>query len=191
VQTFLIAYTTSSYSYGGSVGRRFGQFLWTANAGGAHSLLTEQPGTAFSSQSYGTSLGIKRISLSANYNQTSGSGLATAGGINPIPPLPPIVPPGLLIIYGGTSYAFSLSGSPVRRWTFSATYLKANNNTTNEGIYSANKVEEDIFSTQYQFRRVGMNAGYSHVVQGFSASGTAPANFSSAYIGLYRWFNFF
>ena len=191
VQTLLIAYTTSSYSYGGSVGRRFGQFVWTANAGGSQSLLTGQPGTAYSSQSYGTGLGWRRLNFTANYNQSSGSGLASSGGINPIPPLPPIVPPSLLIMYGGTSYAFSVSGSPVRRWTFSGTYLKANNNTTNEGIYSANKVEEEIFSTQYQFRRVGMNAGYSHVVQGFSASGAAPANFSSVYIGLYRWFNFF
>ena len=94
-------------------------------------------------------------------------------------------------MYGGTSYAFSASGSPVRHWTFSATYLKANSNTTNQGIYSANRVEEEIFATQYQFRKVGMNAGYNRIVQGFSASGVAPANFSSVYIGLYRWFNFF
>jgi hypothetical protein len=52
-------------------------------------------------------------------------------------------------------------------------------------------VEEEIFATQYQFRKVGMNAGYNRLVQGFSASGVAPANFSSVYIGLYRWFNFF
>jgi len=75
--------------------------------------------------------------------------------------------------------------------TFSATYLKANSNTTNQGIYSANRVEEEIFAWQYQFRKVGMNAGYNRIVQGFSASGVAPANFSSVYIGLYRWFNFF
>jgi hypothetical protein len=190
IQTLLIAYTTSSYSFAGSVGRRFGQFIWTANAGGSHSLLTAQPGTLYSSQSYGTSLGVRRLTFSANYNQSSGSGLAGGSGINPIPPIQPI-PPSLLIMYGGTSYAFSASGSPVRHWTFSATYLKANSNTTNQGIFSANKVEEEIFSTQYQFRKVGMNGGYSRIVQGFSASGVAPANFSSVYIGLYRWFNFF
>lgn len=190
VQTLLVAYTTSSYALGGSVGRRFGQFIWTANAGLSHSLLTGQPGTAYSSQSYGTGLGVKWLSFSANYNQSSGSGLASGGGINPIP-LPPIIPPSLLIMYGGTSYAFSASGAPVRRWTVSATYLKANSNTTNQGIFSANRVEEEIFSTQYQFRKIGVNAGYSHIVQGFSASNVAPANFSSVYIGLYRWFNFF
>jgi len=191
IQTLLVTYTTSSYSFSGSVGRRFGQFIWTANAGGSHSALTATPGTTYASQSYGTSLGVRRITFSANYNSSSGSGLATGGGINPIVPLPPIIPPSLLIMYGGTSYAFSVSGSPVRRWTFSGTYLKANSNTTNQGLYSANNVEEEIFSTQYQFRKVGMNAGYSHLVQGFSASGSAPANFSSIYIGLYRWFNFF
>ena len=191
LQTLLVAYTTSSYSFGGSVGRRIGQFIWTANAGVSHSALTGQTGTIYSSQSYGTSLGVKRLSVSANYNQASGNGLASGGGITPTPPLPPIIPPSLLIMYGGTSYAFSISGSPVRRWTFSATYLRANSNTANAGIYSANNVEEQIFSTQYQFRKVGMNAGYNHLVQGFSASNVAPANFSSVYIGLYRWFNFF
>ncbi len=191
IQTLLVAYSTSSYSYGLSVGRRFGQFFWTANAGGSHSLLTAQPGTAYSSQSYGTSIGVRRLTFSANYNSSSGSGLAGAGGINPIPPLPPIIPPSLLIMYGGTSYAFSLSGTPVRRWTFTATYLEANSNTTNQGIYSANIVKQEIFSTQYQFRKVGFNAGYSHVVQGFTAANFLPANFSSVYIGLYRWFNLF
>jgi hypothetical protein len=191
LQTLLVAYTTSSYSYAGSVGRRFGAFVWTANAGASHSLLTGQPDSAYSSQSYGTALGVKRLSFSANYNQSSGSGLASGGGVNPTPPLPPIIPPSLLIMYGGTSYAFSASGSPVRRWTLSGTYLKANSDTTNQGIFSANKVEEEIFSTQYQFRKVGVNGGYSHLIQGFSASGVAPANFSAVYIGLYRWFNFF
>jgi len=188
LQTLLVAYTTSSYTFSGSVGRQFGQFVVSANAGGSHSLLTGQPGTAYSSQSYGAALGWRRLTFSANYNESSGSGLASGGGIVPIPP---IIPPSLLIMYGGTSYAFSASGSPVRHWTFSATYLKANSNTTNQGIYSANNVEEQIFATQYQFRKVGMNGGYNRIVQGFSASGVAPANFSSVYIGLYRWFNFF
>jgi len=191
IQTVLVTYTTSSYGYAGSIGRRFGQFIWTANAGGSHSALTATPGTTYQSQSYGTSFGVRWLTASANYNNSSGAGLATGGGINPIPPLPPIIPPSLLIMYGGTSYAFSLSGAPVRRWTISATYLKANSNTTNQGIYSANRVEEEIFTTQYQFRKVGLNAGYNRLVQGFSASGFAPANFSSVYIGLYRWFNFF
>jgi len=185
LQTLLVAYTTSNYTFSGTVMRRFGQFIVTASAGGSHSLLTGLPGTAYSSQSYGTSLGWRRLNFSGNYNQSSGSGLASGGGVVPIPP---IIPPSLLIMYGGTSYALSASGSPTLHWTFSATYLKANSNTTNEGIYSANRVEEEIFATQYQFRKI---AGYNRIVQGFSASGVAPANFSSVYIGLYRWFNFF
>jgi hypothetical protein len=38
---------------------------------------------------------------------------------------------------------------------------------------------------------MGINGGYTRLVQGFSASGTAPASVSSFYIGVYRWFNFF
>ena len=64
-QTVLIAYTTSGYNYFGSVGRRIGRrSYWGAYVSGARSLLTDEPGSANSSQSYSTSLSMSRFSAS-------------------------------------------------------------------------------------------------------------------------------
>ena len=44
---------------------------------------------------------------------------------------------------------------------------------------------------QYKFRKVFFTAGYSRLVQGFSASTLAPEMLSTYYVGISRWFNFF
>jgi hypothetical protein len=44
---------------------------------------------------------------------------------------------------------------------------------------------------QYQYRQMFFTGGYSRFIQGFSASGTAPAQLNSFYVGVQRWFNFF
>jgi hypothetical protein len=191
VQTLLISYTTSNYSFNGIVSRRFfRRLVWSASAGEAHSGLTADPHTSYASQSYSTGLGIRRLSFQASYSKSDGNGLASAAGIT-AGTVPPVIPSALLTMYGGKTYSFSLSSSPVRRLTLSSTYAKSDSNTTLQDVFSSNHLEEEIFFMQYQFRKVGMNAGFSRLVQGFSASGTPPAHFSSFYIGVYRWFNFF
>jgi len=190
VQTLLVSYTTSNYGYNGSLARRIGRVYWSATAGGSHSGLTLQPNTRYASQSYSTGLGVSRISFQAAFTTSDGNGLVTGTGVTP-GPIPPIVPTNLLSFFGGSSTSFSLSGSPVKRLTVSATYAKANSNTSSQGVFSDNKLEEEIFFMQYRFRKMGLSGGYSHVVQGFSASNLPPANFSSFSVSVYRWFNFF
>jgi hypothetical protein len=190
VATFLVAYTTSFYNFSGNVSRRFGSWYWSASAGGGRSGLTDEPGTSSSSETFGTSLGTRKFALSGNYSKSDGNSLASGGGLTSTP-LPIIIPSSLLILYGGTSYSFSASTAPVRNFTAAASYVKAKDNLSNLGITSWNNYEQENAYLQYQFRQVGVNGGYARLVQGFSASGTAPASFSSFYIGVYRWFNFF
>jgi hypothetical protein len=190
VATFLIAYTTSFYNFSGNVSRRFGSWYWTASAGGGRSGLTDQPGTSSSTETFGTSLGTRKFAFSGNYSKSDGNSLASGGGLISTP-LPPIIPSSLLILYGGTSYSFTASTSPVRNFTAAADYVKAKDNLSNLGVTSWNNYEQEDAYFQYQFRQVGLNAGYTRLVQGFSASGTPPASFASFYIGVYRWFNFF
>ena len=47
------------------------------------------------------------------------------------------------------------------------------------------------FIMLYQFRKLGFQAGYSRLVQGFSVTGTPPTMVGSFYVGVSRWFNFF
>jgi hypothetical protein len=191
VSTLLITYTTSYYSYSGNVRRRFGDFNWSAAANVGHSGLTNLPGTNSNSQGYSTGFGWKQyINLSANYAKSNGIGLITGGGILPLN-LPPIIPSDLITLYGGTSYGFSLGSTPLRKLTVSASYSKSSANTVNAGIGSSNQFEGMNAQFQYQFRKMNLVGGYANLSQGFSASGLPPANISSFFIGVTRWFNFF
>jgi hypothetical protein len=191
VSTLLITYTTSYYSYSGNVRRRFGNFNWSGSANFGHSGLTNQPGTDSSSQGYSSSFGYGRwINLSGNYGKSNGIGLITAGGIQPVN-LPPLIPPGLITLYGGTSYGVSLGSSPIRKLTISASYSKSFTDTLNAGIASSNSFDGINGQFQYQFRKMNLVGGYATLSQGFSASGLPPAKISSFFIGVTRWFNFF
>jgi len=190
VQTLLITYTSSFYSFSGNISRRFGSWAWTASASGGRTGLTAQPGSSSSTDSFSTSIGTRKYAFSGAYTKSNGNSLAGGGGLTPSP-LPPIIPNNLLVLYGGTSYSFSAAAAPVRNFTSSYSYVKSQNNLNNLGLTSSNNFEQQNAYFQYQFRQLGVNGGYTHLVQGFSASLTAPASFSSFYIGVYRWFNFF
>jgi hypothetical protein len=190
VQTILVTYMNSYYNFSGNLSRRLGRIYWTASGSGSRVGLSAVAGSSSSGQSFSTSLGTSRIALAANYSQSNGNSLAGGSGLLPTP-IPPIIPPSLLVLYGGTSYGASLSGSPVRHMTASASWVRASSNLNNAGNASWNHFDSQNVYAQYQFRQIGLNGGYTRLVQGFSASGTAPASFSSFYIGVYRWFNIF
>jgi hypothetical protein len=190
MQTILVTYNSSFYNFSGSLGRRFGRLVWTAGAGAGRTGLSGVPGSDSRSESFSTSLGTGRIVFSANYNKSNGNALAGGNGLIPTP-LPPIIPPGLLVFYGGQSYSFALSGSPIRHLIASLSYVNVRSDVTNQGVGSSNNMEEKDAYLSYQFRQIGLQGGYSQFTQGFSASGQPPASFSSFSIGVYRWFNFF
>ncbi len=190
VQTLLVTYQQSFYYYSGSVARRFGRLFWNANASAGRTGLSAVPGSSSGSESFGTSIGSNRLSLTANYNKTNGNALAGGNGLVTTP-LPPIIPPSLLLFYGGESYGATLSASPIRHLQASISYVNARSDITNQGIASWNRFEEKNAYVNYQFRQIGIQGGYTQFTQGFSASGKPPASLSSFSIGIYRWFNFF
>jgi hypothetical protein len=192
MQTLLVTYTTSYYSYSASVRRSFSTNLsWSATAGGSRTGLTAQPGTESNGQSYSTGFSYSHwIATSASYAKSSGQALRTGGGIIPTP-IPPIIPANLLVLYGGQSYSFSVSSTPVRRFSVAAAYAHANINTNNGSGAYWSKTEQYNALVQYQFRKMYFTGGYTRLLQGFSATGTPPAVVSSYYIGVSRWFNFF
>lgn len=190
-QTILIAYTTSGYSYSGSVNRRIKRLIWTGSASGARSMFTEVQGTTTFTQGYSTGLSGRWLGASAGYSKSSGSGLVTATGIST---LPPGVPPTLVsaILYGGTTYSASLGSTPIRRLTVNGSYVESRNNTMGGGSLSSNNKTDEAFAyLSYQFRKMYVNAGYNRLVQGFSASGLAPTMVSTYYVGVSRWFKAF
>lgn len=192
VQTLLVTYMNSFYNYSGNARRRWGKFNVSAGAGGARTALTQQAGTANSSQSYNASMGYGGLfTATGSYSNASGQALATGAGLVPVPVPSPILPSDLVSLYGGNSYSFGLSSSPAKRLVLSAAYAKSNSNTSSNAVSSTNENDELNTFVQYQFRKLSFNSGYSRLEQGFSGSATPPEVISSFYIGVSRWFNFF
>jgi hypothetical protein len=192
LQTLLVTYMNSFYNYSGNARRRWGKFSVSAGAGAARTALTQQAGTANSSVSYNASMGYGMwLTADGSYSKANGQALATGAGLVPVPVPSPILPSDLVSLFGGDSYSFGLSSTPVKRLILAAAYSKSTSNTSSGTIASANQNDQFNVLIQYQFRKLNFNSGYARLEQGFSGSGMPPEVISSFYIGVSRWFNFF
>lgn len=192
VQTLLVTYMNSYYNYSGNARRRWGKLNVSVGAGAAHSGLTQNPGTTNSSESYNAAAGYGAyFTATGSYSKASGQSLATGGGLVPVPVPSPILPSDLVSLFGGNSYSFGVSSTPLKRLIMSASYAKSTSNTTSDAVASTNLNSQYNVLVQYQFRKMSFNSGFARLDQGFSASGTTPQIINSFYIGASRWFNFF
>jgi len=192
VQTLLVTYMNSFYNYSGNANRRWGRFNMSLGAGASRTALTQQAGTASSSQVYYASVGYTPLlTATGSYTKASGQALATGSGLIPVPVPSPVLPSSEVSLYGGDGYSFALSSTPVKNLILSASYAKSISNTTNAGVASNNEYDQYNSLIQYQVRKLSFNSGYSRLQQGFSGSGSPPEIVSSFYIGVSRWFNFF
>jgi hypothetical protein len=191
-QTLLVTYMNSYYNYSGSARRAWGKVNFSAGAAAGRTALTQQAGTADSSESYNASLGYGAWAVvTGSYSKASGQAIATGAGLVPVPPPTPVVPSSLVSLYGGNSYSFSLSSTPVKRLILEAGFARSTSNTDTIGITSANENEEFNALVQYQYRKLNFTSGFARLQQGFSGSGVPPAMVSSYYFGASRWFKFF
>ena len=192
VQTLLVTYMNSYYNYSGNARRRWGRLNVGVGAGAARTGLTQEAGTANSSQSYNASLGYSPwFTATGSYSKSDGQALATGTGLVPVPVPSPVLPSNLVSLFGGNSYSFGLSSTPAKRFTIAAAYAKSTSNTTIGSLASANNNDQYNALLQYQFRKLNFTSGYARLDQGFSGSGTPPETISSFYMGVSRWFNFF
>ena len=192
VQTLLVTYTNSYYNYSGTVHRNWGPFNINMGAGGGRTALTDQAGTGNSSQSYNAGMGYGSwIDATGSYSKADGQAIATGAGLVIVPVPSPILPAGVVSVYGGDSYAFGLTSMPARKLVLSATYAKSVTNTSTQTIASSNMNNEFDARVQYQYRKLYFTSGYARLEQGFNQSGNTPEIISSYYMGLSRWFNFF
>ena len=187
VQSILVTYTTSYYSYSANVHRRLpAGFQWTAAFNGTHSGLTNYQGTSSSSEGYSTAFGSRKFTLTGNYTQSTGISLLGAGGFVPVAGTPGVSD---FITFGGSSYGGGISMTPIRRLVVAGSFSRAISNTVGETT-SHNNTEIFNAQLQYHLRRIGLQAGYTRFTQGISAVG-APANTTSYFVGITRWFDFF
>jgi hypothetical protein len=192
VQTLLVTYMNSFFNYSGSVRRNFGRFNFSAGAGSARTGLTQQAGTLSDSQSYNASMGYAQwFTATGSYSKSSGQALATGAGLVPVPVPTPVLPSNLITLFGGDSYSFGLSSTPIKKLVIAGAWAKSASNTTGALAASSNQNNQANVLIQYQYRKLSFISGYSRLEQGFSGSGSPPENISSFYVGVSRWFNFF
>jgi hypothetical protein len=187
VQTLLVTYTTSYYSYSANLHRRLpGGMQWTAAFNGSHSGLTNSPGNSTHSEGYSTSLSVRRLAVNSFFTQSSGVSLLGAGGL-----VSPTPTPGLtdFILFSGSAYGGGLSVTPLRRLSISGSFSRAISDTI-AATSSHNNTEIFNAQMQYRLRRIGLHAGYTRFTQGISAIG-APVNSTTYFVGMTRWFDFF
>ena len=191
VQSVLITYTTSYYSYTGRVRRRLGNNLaWLGAYSGSQSGLTQVAGSGSRNSSFSTSFSSRQFTMTGNYTKSTGQSILTGAGLVALPPTPG-VPASNLILFSGDSYGGGLSATPVRRLTISGSFSRALSNTLSDVTNSRNNTEVFNAQLQYHLRRIGVLAGYTKFNQGISASGAPPGTANSYFIGVSRWFDFF
>jgi hypothetical protein len=191
IQTLLVTYMTSNYNAGGTVQKKVGPVYWSAGANTSRAGMTLQRGEDSASNTYSTGLSTgKWFAASASYQESSGTAIQTIAGLTPIP-INPIVNPDAIVLYGGHSYSFAASTSPVRRFAFAANYSRAFSNTTSTTVNSNLSFEQVGVTTHYQWRQMYFNGGYTRFLQGVTTAGVPAANLNSFYLGVNRWFSWF
>ena len=187
VQSILVTYTSSYYSYSGNIHRRLPTGLqWTVAFNGNHSGLTNYEGTSSHGEGYSTSFGWRKYNLTGNYTSGTGVSVLGAGGLVPVAGTPGVVD---VLTFSGSSYGGGISVTPMRRLVIAGSFSRAISNTIGETI-SHNNTEIYNAQLQYHLRRIGLQAGYTRFTQGISAVG-APENTTSYFVGISRWFDFF
>jgi len=202
VQNSIAWFTTSNYSYGGSIRRRFGANLyWSASAQDARTALTQFTGYSTHSETYITSLSKPRYAISATYSQSNGTSILTTSGTLVPTPLPgQSLVPGELV-YGGASYGGSLSVIPIKRFIVNLSWFRLSSNSTSAllnpapgespVIYSNNDSNRIYAIATYKFRKMDLYATYWRVNQQISASGLSRVINNNYSISIARWFNIF
>jgi hypothetical protein len=193
VQTLVAVYTTSSYSYGANVRRRFGNRSLSTYFSGAHSGLQLRDGNQSHTENLGMNFGSRRFSLSGNWGQSMGMSILTPAGLVAAPTTIPVslLPPESVVIYNGTHYGFGTSFNAIRNLTLFGNYSHSDNSTI-AGLKSTLGNTSMLNATlRYPFRKMYFNAGYTRLAQTVTTTGGSPVVISSYYFGISRWFNFF
>ena len=192
VQTVLATVDTSSYSYLANVNRELSHhFRWHANFNGYHTGMSQVAGTGGHSEGYGTNLMYRGYGGGFTYTNSYGTALLTAGGLvsTPITTLP-VLNPNQYLLENSSSYTAVATATPINRWTLNVNYSKAMYDTTTPTVYASNWSKVLTGYTTCQFRQMSIGGGYTKLMQsvGAGSTGNLPANFSSFYIGIQRWF---
>ncbi|HEX6503464.1 MAG TPA: hypothetical protein VF011_09455 [Terriglobales bacterium] len=191
VQTIIAAYTTSNYSYGGLVRRRFGaNMYWTASYRGLQSGLTQFAGYGNRSDTFMTNFTRGRYGMSGSYSKSHGTALLNSTGVFTPTPLVPVLTPDQ-VLYNGKSYGVGAFVSPLRRMVITVNWYKVRSDTLTASLASANNSDRLYGQMQYNLRKLSFRAGYWRVFQSITGNGFRPVTDNTYFFNISRWFDLF
>ena len=192
VQTVLLVYTSSSYTYLGSVRRRLGdRSFFMMGYSGAHSGISANSGTSSSAMRAWTTFMHRGYTLNTFYNQSNGEAILTSGGLVPVPGnLPPSVL-GQTTSYDSKGWGINAGATPLRGLVVSSGFSKSNGHTVDPLLTTATSNELINVTAQYRLRKIFLNGGYTRLRQSIGTPGTKPIDVTTYFIGFSRWFSFF
>lgn len=190
VESALAAFTQSGYGYSAAVNRVLHAWRWNFSASGSRNALNALNDSATFAQNYSSSISGAKLSFFGSYARSSGNAVQTGTGLVNSPTPLPIVPPSLLILYGGNSYSFGTSVHTTERLNISADYLHNSYTTQNDQLAFENRVKQAQIVADYFYRQMHFVVGYSYLYQAIGTGGV-PANFQSVFAGVTRHFDFF
>jgi len=191
VQTIVAYYTSSNYSYGAMVRRRFGtRSYWTASYRGLQTGLTQFPGYGNRSDTLMTTLGRGWYGFSGSYSKSHGTAiLSTTGTLNPTP-LAPVVAPDQAL-YDGRAYGVGFNVIPLKRMVINVNWYRTRSDTLTTQAFSNNNSERYYGQMQYNLRKLSFRAGYWRVNQSIGANSRLPTIDNTYYFNISRWFDIF
>jgi len=190
-QTALASYTQSGYGYGVNVGRRLGGWIWTVSANGSENRIDSLGNSDSFAQGYSTGLSAGKLSFNGGYSRSSGNSIQSIVGLVPSPVPTPVVPPTLLILYGGESYSAAAGYTPIPGLILTADFSHSHYHTRNDTSFSNNRLQQVDAKAEWYLRKLHFTAGYSRLLQGFGTELGTPANLDTFYVGVFRSMHFF
>jgi len=190
-QTALATYTQSGYGYGLNASRRLGSWIWTLGATGSENRIDSVSNSSSFSQGYSSGISAGKFSFNGNYTRSTGNSIQSITGLITTPVPTPVIPPTLLILYGGKAYGAAVGYTPLRGLVLTADYSHGRYHTQNNTSTSDNLIQQADAKAEWYFRQLHFQAGYSRLLQGFGSNLGTPVNLNSFYVGVFRTMHFF
>ena len=190
-QTVLIGYTSSGYGYSAGIGRKLGMYsYWSVNVVGTKMDFNNVSGSGTYSQSYSTSLALKRFSFSGSYSKSDGTSYS-----NPVRPDAGDEPCASCLcrpsFLAANRFPSERRLSHTRARALGKLREHKEQHRRPDSVMSENSTAQLNTMLQYKVRKLWITGGYLKLQQGFSISGQPPASYSSFFVGITRWFKFF
>ena len=190
-QTLFDVETTSNYSYGAILRRKFNTSShWSASFREARSGLTVQDSSNNIADSFVTTLSWERYSLSGSYSKSDGEALLGANGTLTPTPVGSIISD-YFLTFNARSYAIFATTQLFRILTVSAGYTNVSSSAMRNTFDTFNNGDRYSARFSLRMRRFYFAGGFDRAMQDSSAVPGGPRRVNSFYVSLSRWFNVF